>query len=126
MGEEMKCDKCGTNEDTQYYVRGVTLLCSTCWNAKKFRTKDELFYKITLQTSKHQEILAYREGVTDAFNSFKERIRCFNDYVYNYEKFILDYPDIELPTEILNHTINLDFNVYWNKWLFNFCFGDIQ
>ena len=85
----------------------------------KLKTKEEL-------NKKH----SYPENTThyvveDCFDSFKERIELFKKYRYDYEAFVEDYPYIDVPKEVTKYEIQMDYLYYWNKWLFDYCFGDV-
>ena len=89
-----------------------------------FKTKEEL----TIKTIDDQ----YIAGIEDAFKSFAERVEFYKRYVYNEssledeEKYIADkWFDYVKEQERKKIWIEINREVEYNDWLFNYCFGDV-
>jgi len=116
----------------------------------KFKTKEELikentgdgFWKGCIDS--HDD--AIKDGINKAFNSFKERIDLYKDYsaknmtgIEDRDNLRKENPDVfdvwfysdehkEYASSIGGEgkLDNVKCNELYNKWLYNFCFGDIK
>jgi len=76
---------------------------------------------------------SFIDGVNYSFNSFKERIDFYNKhectspfkggYSEHLERIIKENP--ELYHKFLKDITN-EKGIFWNTWLFQYCFGDIE
>ena len=93
----------------------------------KFKTKEEILKNIErMPKSNYKE--GYIDGINGAFKSFAERIVFYKKYEDRIEAFH-DIHGGELNKEDLKEVSScLEWECFeaFNKWLFNYCFGDIQ
>lgn len=88
----------------------------------KFKTKEEIIHDSGCGGFGEDT----RIGISWAFDSFAGRVEFYKKYRYDYEGFVRDYPKTKFSKEdeetLFNHYLNMNFLMYWNEWLFDYCF----
>jgi len=93
----------------------------------KFKTKEELRKVRDLKVPQHK--FYYNSGLSDAFESFAERVEFYKKYLYNPIEFYFNIPfkDLDITRAEFREKYCSTYTppLSFSAWLFDYCFKDV-
>lgn len=94
----------------------------------KFESKEKLIRKIKHDNDNDYKKEWYNAGINDAFKEFAKHIDFYNRYESNF--YLFEKEQKELCDEYFKRFVvrisDTWLKEYFNAWLFDYCFGDIE